>query len=247
LQHAKDANGEPRALLDELMLLLDDPPPGTGDRWQHGADFCAEHGFPTTRISVWRLYRSHILEWRREQAPPAPVPTLEQAEAIVEQARHLAAQRALEMLADPELTPKQLIAYFRHENQRDKVQLARDRFCDKITERAQSKLDEKEKRLAEMEETNRYRANFMQSVMQSGKKSNRRDDDDTWFDANNAALSKIKALSRSIKSGTLAAKSPSPSSSTSTPAAAAPAGSPPPASAAPAQAESPPAPAASGR
>ena len=73
LQHAKDADGKPVPLYDELLAFLDDPPPGTGDRWQKGADLCRRHGIETTRMSVWRLYRSQILEWRRNrQVPPHP-------------------------------------------------------------------------------------------------------------------------------------------------------------------------------
>ena len=69
LQHAKDADGQP-------IPLLDDPPPGTRDRWQDGADLCASRGIPTSRMSVWRFYRAHILQWRRDQnpAPPGPPP-----------------------------------------------------------------------------------------------------------------------------------------------------------------------------
>ena len=70
LKNAKDASGQPVALLDELMVFLEDPPPDVGDRWQAGAELCAAQGVPTSRMSVWRFYRTHILEWRLEQAPP---------------------------------------------------------------------------------------------------------------------------------------------------------------------------------
>jgi len=67
LQHAKDPEGNPIPLLDELLFFLDDPPPGTRDRWQDGADLCQKHGISTSRMAVWRFYRAHILQWRREQ------------------------------------------------------------------------------------------------------------------------------------------------------------------------------------
>lgn len=70
LRHARDPDGQPVPLRDELLFFLDDPPPGTGDRWQAGADLCRTHGIATSRMSVWRFYRAHILPWRRDQAPP---------------------------------------------------------------------------------------------------------------------------------------------------------------------------------
>jgi hypothetical protein len=57
--------------LDELLFFLDDPPSGTGDRWQKGADLCQRHGIKTSRMAVWRFYRGHILQWRLEQNPRA--------------------------------------------------------------------------------------------------------------------------------------------------------------------------------
>jgi hypothetical protein len=134
LQHAKDADGQPIPLLAELLFFLDDPPPGTRDRWQDGADLCASRGIPTSRMSVWRFYRAHILQWRREQnpAPPKPRPKPEQTARLLDQARHLAAQRALEMLNDPHLSPSQLVGLLQNENHRQKLQLARDQFNDRI-------------------------------------------------------------------------------------------------------------------
>jgi hypothetical protein len=58
LRHARDANGQPIPLLDKLLVFLDDPPPGTSDRWQDGANLYATHGIKTSRISVWRFYRA---------------------------------------------------------------------------------------------------------------------------------------------------------------------------------------------
>ena len=81
-------------------------------------------------MSVWRLYRAHILQWRREQnpAPPAPPPTPEETALLHEQARHLAAQRALEALNDPRLSPGHLIGLLENDNHRRQIQLARDQF-----------------------------------------------------------------------------------------------------------------------
>ena len=134
LQHARDADGRPIPLLDELLFFLDDPPPGTRDRWQQGADLCQQHGIKTSRMSVWRFYRAHILQWRREQnpPPPAPPPDPEETERLYDQARHLAAQRLLEILNDPRLSPGHLIGLIQNDNHRRKVQLARDQFNDRL-------------------------------------------------------------------------------------------------------------------
>src|ERR1700761_8414448 len=107
LRHAKDADGQPIALRDELLFFLEAPPQGTRDRWQKGADLCATHGVQTSRMAVWRFHRANILEWRREQAPPLPAQPPDPAEIarLHDMARHLAAQRALEMLHDPGLSP----------------------------------------------------------------------------------------------------------------------------------------------
>lgn len=138
LQHAKDPDGQPIPLLDELLFFLDDPPPGTTDRWQAGADLCASHGIATSRMSVWRLYRAQILQWRRQQnpAPPAAPATPEQIAALHEEARHLAAQRALEFLHDPRLAPGHLIGLIQNDNHRQQIQLARDQFDDRVATRS---------------------------------------------------------------------------------------------------------------
>lgn len=60
LQHAKDTDGRPIPLVNELLFFLDDPPPGTRDRWQEGADLCQKHGISTSRMSVWRFYHAHF-------------------------------------------------------------------------------------------------------------------------------------------------------------------------------------------
>jgi hypothetical protein len=134
LLHAKDAGGQPLALLDELMLFLDDPPEGTGDRWQKGADLCESHGIKTSRMSVWRLYHAHFLQWRRDQNPPPPTtpPTPEEIALLHDQIRHLAAQRALDLLHDPGLTPGHLIGLLQNDNHRRKLELARDQFNDRV-------------------------------------------------------------------------------------------------------------------
>jgi len=136
LEHAKDPEGRPIPLLDELLFFLDDPPPGTRDRWQDGANLCQQHGITTSRMAVWRFYRAHILQWRRDQ-DPALEPPSDPAETarLQDHARHLAAQRAIEILNDPRLSPGHLIGLIQNDNFRQRNQLARDQFNDRIAVR----------------------------------------------------------------------------------------------------------------
>ena len=137
LQHAKDADGQPLELHDELLFFLEDPPEGTRDRWQAGADLCESHGIKTSRMSVWRFFNANILQWRREQAPPLPaqLPDPEETARLHEMARHLAAQRALEMLNNPGLSPGHLVGFIQNENHRQQIQLGRDQFNDRVAVR----------------------------------------------------------------------------------------------------------------
>ena len=137
LLHAKDADGRPIPLRDELLFFLDDPPPGTGDRWQKGADLCQGHGIKTSRMSVYRFYLAHILPWRWEQlpAPPPKPPNPRQIARLHDQARHLAARRTLEILHHPRLSPGHLIGLLQNDNHRQQIQLARDQFNDRVSVR----------------------------------------------------------------------------------------------------------------
>ena len=149
LQHAKDADGQPIPLIDELLFFLDDPPQGTTDRWQKGADLCQTHGIKISRISVWRFYRTHILQWRREQnpAPPTSTPSPEEISLLHEQARQLAVQRAIENLNDPHLSPGHLVGLIQIDNHRQQIQLARDQFNDKLAVRRRLEQREHFKRM----------------------------------------------------------------------------------------------------
>jgi hypothetical protein len=132
LERARDADGQP--LRDELLFFLDDPPQGTCDRWQEGADLCAAHGIKTSRMAVWRFYHANILQWRSDQqpAPPAAPPDPAETARLHAEARHLAARRALEILHDPGLSPGHIIGLIQNDNLRQRVQLARDQFDDRI-------------------------------------------------------------------------------------------------------------------
>ena len=137
LKTAKGPDGEPLPLLDELMVFLEDPPPDCGDRWQAGADFCAAHGITVSRMAVWRFYRGHMLEWRREQAAPLSKVSEKSTSELLEQARHLVALRAVESLQHPCLPPHVLVGLVQNENRRQEILLAREKFNDQLeTKRA---------------------------------------------------------------------------------------------------------------
>lgn len=149
LLHLKDANGERSPLVDELLFLLDDPPSGTDDRWEKGAELCREHGIETSRMAVWRFYRTAILQWRREMDPPAPepLPTHEEIARLEQQVRYLAAQRALDLLRDPRLNPVQLIQIMRQNERYQKTDLAHAQFKDELHLRKMKEHREKIQRL----------------------------------------------------------------------------------------------------
>jgi len=132
LKSAKGPEREPRPVLDELMVFLEDPPAEVRDRWQAGADFCEAQGFPTSRMAVWRLYRAHVLAWRREQAPEVDEISETSTAELLEQARHLVALRAVESLQHPCLPPHVLVGLVQNENRRQEILLARDKFNDQI-------------------------------------------------------------------------------------------------------------------
>jgi hypothetical protein len=139
LQTAKGPDGEPLSLIDDLMVFLEDPPPDIGDRWQAGADRCAKHGITASRMAVWRFYREHVLEWRREQAPAFGQGEGEISEEsiakLIEEKRHLIHLRAVESLRHPCLPPRVLVGLVESENRRQELQLARDKFNDLLRER----------------------------------------------------------------------------------------------------------------
>jgi hypothetical protein len=137
LRTAKDADGNHIPLLDELLFFLDYPPDDIGDRWQKGADLCAAHGIKTSRMSVYRFHRANILHWRREQNPPPPADPIE-TKRMQEQAEHLAAQRVLDALSDPDLSPGHLICLLQSETHRRRLQLDQAKLQDAINIRRET-------------------------------------------------------------------------------------------------------------
>jgi hypothetical protein len=155
LLNAKAPDGEPLPLLDELMVFLEDPPPDTGDRWQAGADLCAAHGIAASRMAVWRMYRTHVIAWRGENAPTAVKIPQKATELLLDQNRHLIAARTAENLHDPRLSPGILVGLIQGENQRQEIQLARDKFNEQLA--TKRKLEHQE-RVRQIEEAHFNRA-----------------------------------------------------------------------------------------
>ena len=151
LRHAeKTPNGEPIPLLDELFFFLDDPPPGTTDRWQKGAEFCLSHGIRTTRMSLWRLYRTHILQWRREQnpAPPAPPPSPEETTRLHDRSPpRLPPSAPSRPSTTPASPPATSSASSRTTTTVSKSSFARDRFDDRRAIRRRREQKEHFRRL----------------------------------------------------------------------------------------------------
>ncbi len=126
LQHAPGA--KKHNYFDQLMAFLDNPPPDMKDRWKEGAKMCAEWGITCTGASVWRLYRSHALEWRMrlvDEMNPVAHETPENMEKKVE---CMAALRRFELLSHPQTTPHFLLSLFRIEVRKQSLTLARKRL-----------------------------------------------------------------------------------------------------------------------
>jgi hypothetical protein len=126
------------------MIFLDDPPPGTRDRWKEGAAMCAAWGITCSGASVWRLYRSYAIEWRAHLALEIGLENGESLEALGQKAARMIALRICELLANPQTPPAVLLGLARVELRQKVLDLARQKHQDHErdeTERALSALD----------------------------------------------------------------------------------------------------------
>jgi hypothetical protein len=130
LLHAPGAKDASPGYLDQLMIFLEEPPPGAHDRWKQGADLCAAWGVPTTAPSVWRLYRSHALEWRLHLAHEAGRADGISLEVLAEKAEELVALRTFELLANPNSPPACLASLARIACRRKALELDRLKYMD---------------------------------------------------------------------------------------------------------------------
>jgi hypothetical protein len=139
LQHAPGA--EDQAYLDQLMIFLEDPPPAVRDRWKEGAAMCGDWGVPCTGASVWRLYRSYVLEWRLRIAGEASSAAGETPESFIEKMELMVARRTFEVLANPQSPPACLLGLARLELRRKALELDRQKHEDRQTDKVQIALD----------------------------------------------------------------------------------------------------------
>jgi len=139
LQHAPGAEDSP--YLDQLMIFLDDPPPGVGDRWKEGAKMCSDWGVPCTGASVWRLYRSYALEWRLRLAQEACSTAGETPESLTEKTAQMVTLRTFEVLANPQSPAACLVGLARIELRKKALEFARQKHQDSQTDKIQIALD----------------------------------------------------------------------------------------------------------
>ena len=138
--------------LDQLMIFLDDPPPGIKDRWKEGAKMCSAWGIPCNGASVWRLYRAYVLEWRLRLGAEASEDAVEPGASFEERMAQMVVRRTFEILANPHSPPASLVGFARielrknalelrqktlqlarqkhHDHQRTKTERALDAFAD---------------------------------------------------------------------------------------------------------------------
>jgi hypothetical protein len=123
----KTPGPEDEPYLDQLMMFLDDPPPDAGDRWKKGAKMCAEWGIATTGTSVWRLYRSYMIEWRARIALHLDDLSVQTPETLGQKAERLIALRSCELLANPDSDPATLVSLARMNLRQEALDFARQK------------------------------------------------------------------------------------------------------------------------
>jgi hypothetical protein len=128
LLHAPAQEGD--SYLDQLMIFLDDPPAGVGDRWKQGAEMCSSWGISCTGASVWRLYRSYVVIWRSRPALEAGVEDAPKPALLDEKAAEMAAFRTCEILTDPDSSHASLVSLARLELRKKALEFARKRHED---------------------------------------------------------------------------------------------------------------------
>ena len=142
LQHAP--GGEEESYLDQLMIFLDDPPADVRDRWKEGAKMCGDWGITCSGTSVWRLYRSHVLEWRLRLAQEAAASAGETPQALQEKTAQIVSLRTFEVLANPHSPPACLVSLARIELRKQALELARQKHQDHQKTRTEVALEELE-------------------------------------------------------------------------------------------------------
>jgi hypothetical protein len=123
------------------MIFLEDPPADVRDRWKEGAKMCCDWGIPCSGASVWRLYRSHALEWRLRLAQEGGSAVGETPEALIEKTAQMVTLRTFEVLANPQSPPSCLVGLARIELRKKALEFARQKHQDRQTDQIQIALD----------------------------------------------------------------------------------------------------------
>ena len=140
----KNPGPDDEPYLDQLMIFLDDPPDGVTNRWTAGAEMCAKWGIATTGPSVYRLFRSYLIEWRLRIALNLGDAEIESDEVLGKKIARLIILRTGEMLADPNTPAAALVGLIRADHRHKQLEFARQRHVDRErteTERALTNLE----------------------------------------------------------------------------------------------------------
>lgn len=128
LQHAAGQEGE--SYLDQLMIFLDHPPVGSGDRWKKGAEMCAAWGVSCSHTAVYRLFQSYAIEWRSRIASEGVALEEDEWMAFEREVSQILPRRICEILTDPDATPESLLGVARLEFRKRVLEFAREKFQD---------------------------------------------------------------------------------------------------------------------
>jgi len=123
------------------MIFLDDTPPGVRDRWKQGAKMCAAWGIPCSGASVWRLYRSYVLEWRLRLAHEASADIAQPGDTLDEKTARLVAHRTFEVLANPHSPAPCLLGLARIELRQRSLEFARQKHWDNQQSKTERLID----------------------------------------------------------------------------------------------------------
>ena len=154
---------EDEPYLDQLMMFLDHPPQGVGDRWKAGAEMCAQWGVATSGTSLWRLYLSYLFEWRIRSVLGEELKDASLHDLRFHFAR-LVALRGCELLSNPETPAKVVIKLARIEQREKALELEYQKHDDHQQALADQRQDEVRER-AEKRALGRQAAEEFKAVM----------------------------------------------------------------------------------
>ena len=144
----KNPGPDDASYLDQLMVFLDDPPKDVTNRWVAGAEMCAAWGIKTSDTSVWRLYKSYLIEWRVRVTLKIDDAGIESTEVLAQKATQMIALRTCEMLGNPSTPIETLLSLFRMDLRHQRIELVRVKQRYQEQSRLEFAMDELKKRVA---------------------------------------------------------------------------------------------------